>query len=125
VWLEDSSLALAGVDEPQVLPFLPTAISQGALGSTSLRICRSVVTGDYVWASNENRHAAARDSTQLRFIKLNWFASTSAFNRCRRYLSLRRAHKERLTMFAARSRAGEMLATQGTAGDAAVGEVED
>jgi len=38
---------------------------------------------------------------------------------------MRRAHKERNTLFAASSWPGSMLAAQGFAGDAAVGEAED
>jgi hypothetical protein len=38
---------------------------------------------------------------------------------------MRRTNKERNALFAASSWPGSMLATQGFAGDAAVGEVED
>jgi hypothetical protein len=38
---------------------------------------------------------------------------------------MRRAHKERNTMFAESSWRGSLLAAQGAAGDAAVGEAED
>ena len=81
MWREDSSLALARVDQPQVLQFVPTAISKRALDSTNGRNRSNNVFGDCVWTGFEACTTAAVDPTQYNFGEPRKLASTRAFNR--------------------------------------------
>jgi hypothetical protein len=80
VWREDNSLALACLDKPQILQVVPTAISQGALDSTSSGSRCSVDSWNYVWAIDATGTAAAADSTQCDLSERGRFTSTSTIN---------------------------------------------
>jgi hypothetical protein len=112
------------MDQPPILSPLRIAISQTPMGATSTRIGGSLVNRAYIWSRNKNRAASARDSTKRCRSKRDWFTPAGQFNRCARRLPLRCTDKKRNAVFAASTWAGSMLATQRTAGDAAVGEAE-
>jgi len=93
--------------------------------STSPRISLSVSSWNDHWTRDKTSASAVDDSTKYCLVKRDWFAATGTIDCHRRRLFMWRAYKERNTMFAPSSRSSEVLATQRTSGDAAVGEVED